>query len=63
MSLFVIGDLHLCYGVPDKTMEIFGGWDNYQQRIIENWQNTVTKDDTVVIAGDVSWGMYRLYYG
>lgn len=57
MSLFVIGDLHLCYGVPDKTMEIFGGWDNYQQRIIENWQNTVTKDDTVVIAGDVSWGM------
>ncbi len=57
MSLFAIGDLHLCYGVPDKTMKIFHGWDNYQELIEQNWLEKVSENDTVVIAGDVSWGM------
>ncbi len=57
MSLFVIGDLHLCFGDPGKTMKIFNGWDNYQELIEKNWQQKIKADDTVVIAGDVSWGM------
>ena len=57
MSLFVIGDLHLSYGVPEKTMEIFSGWENYHALIKENWLKNIGSDDTVVIAGDVSWGM------
>lgn len=57
MSLFVIGDLHLCFGVPGKTMKIFNGWDNYQELIEKNWLENIAADDTVVIAGDVSWGM------
>ena len=56
MSLFVIADLHLSLGV-DKPMDIFGGWDNYMQRLEENWQRFVSPDDTVVIPGDISWGM------
>lgn len=57
MSLYVIGDLHLSYGVPDKSMNIFHGWQNYQELIDKNWRETITGDDTIVIAGDVSWGM------
>lgn len=57
MSLFVIGDLHLSMGVPEKTMEVFSGWENYQERIGKNWRETVKDEDTVVIAGDTSWGM------
>lgn len=57
MSLYVIGDLHLCFSSPSKTMNIFAGWENYQERIKENWLETVREDDTVVIAGDISWGM------
>lgn len=57
MSLFVIGDLHLCKSVPEKTMEIFSGWADYQTKIEENWLKTIKSDDTVVIAGDLSWGM------
>lgn len=57
MSLYVIGDLHLCLCDPSKTMSIFAGWDNYQQKIEENWLNTVKAEDTVVLAGDISWGM------
>jgi predicted phosphohydrolase len=57
MSLFAIGDLHLSLGVPDKPMDIFGGWKNYQQLIEENWLACVKPDDTVVLAGDLSWGM------
>ena len=56
MSLFTIADLHLSLGT-DKPMDVFSGWENYTNRIAENWQKTVRKDDTVVIAGDVSWGI------
>ena len=57
MSLFAIGDLHLSFGVPDKTMKIFNGWDNYQELIKINWIEQIKQEDTVVLAGDISWGM------
>lgn len=57
MSLYVLGDLHLCYGVPDKTMNIFHGWQNYQELIDKNWREIVSDNDTIVLAGDISWGM------
>lgn len=57
MSLFVIGDLHLSLGDPEKSMEIFPGWENYQERIEKNWLETVGEQDTIVLAGDISWGM------
>lgn len=56
MSLFVIGDTHLSLSV-NKPMDIFGGWKNYMQRLEENWRAIINKEDTVVIPGDVSWGM------
>ena len=56
MSLFVIGDTHLSLSV-NKPMDIFGGWKNYMQRLEENWWAIINKEDTVVIPGDVSWGM------
>ncbi|MCH5304459.1 MAG: metallophosphoesterase [Ruminococcus sp.] len=56
MSLFAIADLHLSLGT-DKPMDIFGGWNNYTERLSENWNKLVTDDDTVLIAGDISWAM------
>lgn len=58
MALYTISDLHLPLGI-DKPMDIFGyGWTNYVQRINENWQNTVKKDDIVILGGDFSWATY-----
>ncbi len=58
MALFAIGDLHLPLGV-DKPMNVFGGkWDNYVEKIADNWQTAVAPDDTVVLAGDFSWATY-----
>lgn len=57
MSLYVIGDLHLSYGVPEKSMDIFHGWQNYTELLDENWHKTITDKDTVVLAGDISWAM------
>ena len=57
MSLWVIADLHLCQGNPEKSMTIFRGWNNYQELIKKNWTEQVRPEDTVVIAGDISWGM------
>ncbi len=56
MALFAIGDTHLSLGT-NKPMTVFSGWDNYVSRLEDNWRRVVTDDDTVVIAGDVSWGM------
>ena len=56
MALFVIADLHLSLSV-NKPMDIFGGWDNHVERLLENWQSSVAPDDIVVIPGDVSWAM------
>ncbi len=56
MSIFVIGDTHLSFST-DKPMNIFKGWDDYEFRLKNNWQKLVTENDTVVITGDISWGM------
>lgn len=56
MSLFAIADTHLSLGT-DKPMDIFGGWQDYVQRLESNWRKLVTDKDTVVIAGDISWAM------
>ncbi len=57
MSLYVIGDLHLTFSDPKKTMSVFSGWTDYQERIERNWLDTIKDEDTVVLAGDISWGM------
>lgn len=58
MAIFALSDLHLSFGT-DKPMDVFGGkWENYTERIYENWQKTVSDSDTVIIAGDVSWATY-----
>ena len=56
MSIFVIGDLHLSFGV-EKPMDIFAGWQDHRQRIEKNWRKLVKEDDIVVIPGDISWGL------
>ena len=56
MSLWVIADTHLSFGVS-KPMDIFGGWSNYVEKIESNWRELVSPQDAVVIAGDISWGM------
>lgn len=57
MSVFTIADLHLSHST-NKPMDIFGSrWENHTERLRENWQSVVKPDDTVIIAGDISWGM------
>ncbi|MDR0839257.1 MAG: metallophosphoesterase [Oscillospiraceae bacterium] len=55
MALFAIGDLHLSLGAS-KPMDIFGGWDGYVEKIKAGFER-VEPDDTVVLCGDLTWGM------
>ena len=58
MAIYAISDLHLSKAVPNKSMEFFGkDWENYEQRLDENWRNTVSENDTVLIPGDISWAL------
>ena len=56
MALFCIADLHLSFSA-DKPMDVFPGWDNYTSRLEKNWRAIVSPEDTVVLAGDLSWAM------
>ncbi|MBQ2581202.1 MAG: metallophosphoesterase, partial [Ruminococcus sp.] len=56
MSVFAIADLHLPLGA-DKPMDIFGGWDNYVNRLRDYWQAKVKPEDTVIVPGDISWAL------
>lgn len=56
MAVYTIADLHLSFGT-DKPMDVFPGWANYTEKIENNWKHLVTENDTVVIAGDISWAM------
>lgn len=56
MSLFAIADTHLSFGT-NKPMDSFPGWENYTDRLKENWNKIIDNDDFVVIAGDISWAM------
>lgn len=57
MKIYSISDLHLSINNP-KPMDIFGdAWDNYINKIIEDWNKKVSEEDIVLIAGDISWAM------
>lgn len=56
MSLYVISDPHLSL-TTDKSMTVFPGWDDYVTRLEKQWRQLVTSEDTVVLAGDISWAM------
>ena len=39
-------------------MDVFGpSWENHAARIEENWRGKITPSDTVLIPGDISWGI------
>lgn len=55
--IYALADLHLDY-TQKKSMEIFGNkWKNYQERIIRNWNEIISTNDHVLIAGDISWAI------
>lgn len=56
MALYAIGDTHLSLN-SNKSMEVFGvGWENYVERLRDGFSE-VNSEDTVVLCGDLSWGM------
>ncbi len=58
VHIYAIGDLHFS-GVPEtKPMTVFGEhWLQHRQRVIENWKQTVSPEDLVILCGDISWAM------
>ena len=56
MSLYAIGDLHLCMGAP-KPMDVFGGaWVGYMEKL-KSGLSVVGPEDTTVLLGDLSWAL------
>lgn len=56
MALFALGDPHLSLG-SNKPMDVFGGaWDGYVEKLKTGF-GIVKPEDTVVLCGDISWGM------
>ncbi len=56
MALYAIGDTHLSLR-SDKPMDVFGGgWAGYVDKLRQGF-SPVEDGDTVVLCGDLSWGM------
>lgn len=57
MSLYVLSDTHLSMS-DNKPMDVFGArWSGYTDKLRTGWNRLITDEDTVVIAGDISWAM------
>lgn len=58
MAIYTIADLHLSFNT-DKPMHIFGAkWQNYEEKIQQDWRLKVKPEDIVILPGDFSWAMY-----
>ncbi|MBU6383198.1 MAG: metallophosphoesterase [Verrucomicrobia bacterium] len=58
MRIWAIGDLHLSFGVKNKSMAIFGPhWEAHAEQIAAHWKRLVQPEDLVLIPGDISWAM------
>ena len=59
MSVFAISDLHLSLNSStNKSMEVFGRrWQGYVNKLENNWRALVSEEDTVILAGDISWAL------
>ena len=56
MALYAIGDTNL-YLTSKKPMDVFGGgWEGYVDKL-QKGVAAVGPEDTVVLCGDLSWGM------
>ena len=57
MALYAIGDLHLHFQSELKAPgQKDGVWKDHERRFMENCRNLVRERDTLVLAGDHSWG-------
>lgn len=53
--IFAMADLHLSLA-GDKPMDRFGDlWVDHPRRMAEYWDAAVDTEDTVLLAGDISW--------
>ncbi len=57
MAIFALSDPHLALGV-NKPMNIFGErWQDHEKQIAAFWRQQISAQDTVILPGDISWGM------
>lgn len=67
--IFALADLHLSFTQrvtadnidfvrESKPMDIFGPeWERHHRQILTNWCSLVNENDTVLLAGDLSWAV------
>ena len=58
MSLYAIGDLHLHFGSELKARSQLHDrvWKDHEQKFLKNCRKMLSQEDTLVLAGDHSWG-------
>ena len=60
MSIYAISDLHLSFNA-DKPMDIFG-WQDYENKIKEDWKSKVKEDDLVILGGEKAFTAIALLF-
>lgn len=56
MKVFALADFHLSFALKNKSMEVFGNqWKNWTEAIQTHCHECLSKDDLLLIPGDISW--------
>ena len=54
MALWAIADLHLSLARPDRRERYAARWRDHADKIDQQWRQAVTRDDLVLLPGDLS---------
>ncbi len=56
MNIWAIADLHLSFGIENKSMDVFGEhWKNHEEKVAYHWKQMIKEEDLVLLPGDHSW--------
>lgn len=56
MTIWALSDFHLSFGMPNKSMEVFGpSWADWTNKIKHSCKTHIKEEDLLLIAGDISW--------
>lgn len=54
MNVWAISDLHLSFARPESRESIAGRWRDHAVKIAQHWDQSVRREDLVLIPGDIS---------
>ena len=58
MKIWAIADLHISFGIENKSMDVFvQHWKNHEEKVAYHWKQLIKEEYLVLLPGDHSWAL------